>query len=113
MSRGRRPWSRNYSHAVCAELVEAPSFCGASRKNGPSTSSGRTDEGELSFVSRVPHPLAADRRRDLRAGRDGRIHQRQCRTEEHTSELKSLIRSSYAVFCLKKKNKKQYSMTVL
>src|SRR3546814_7875031 len=26
------------------------------------------------------------------------------RTEEHTSELQSLMRSSYAVFCLKKKN---------
>src|SRR3546814_15497146 len=64
--------------AVRAELVEAPSFCGATRKNGPSTSSGRTDEGELSFVSRVPDPLAADRRRDLRAGRDGRLHRRQC-----------------------------------
>src|SRR3546814_7476381 len=28
------------------------------------------------------------------------------RSEEHTSELQSLIRISYAVFCLKKKNKK-------
>src|SRR3546814_653458 len=28
------------------------------------------------------------------------------RTEEHTSELQSLMRISYAVFCLKKKNKK-------
>src|SRR3546814_1105315 len=27
------------------------------------------------------------------------------RSEEHTSELPSLMRSSYAVFCLKKKNK--------
>src|SRR3546814_18292174 len=27
------------------------------------------------------------------------------RSEEHTSELQSLIRISYAVFCLKKKNK--------
>src|SRR3546814_2959914 len=27
------------------------------------------------------------------------------RSEEHTSELQSLMRSSYAVFCLKKKNK--------
>src|SRR3546814_4305289 len=26
-----------------------------------------------------------------------------CRTEEHTSELQSLMRISYAVFCLKKK----------
>src|SRR3546814_8799926 len=29
------------------------------------------------------------------------------RSEEHTSELQSLMRSSYAVFCLKKKNKKE------
>src|SRR3546814_9716079 len=28
------------------------------------------------------------------------------RSEEHTSELQSLLRTSYAVFCLKKKNKK-------
>src|SRR3546814_2334458 len=27
----------------------------------------------------------------------------QCRSEEHTSELQSLMRISYAVFCLKKK----------
>src|SRR3546814_3335962 len=31
------------------------------------------------------------------------------RSEEHTSELQSLMRNSYAVFCLKKKNHKQYS----
>src|SRR3546814_623060 len=30
---------------------------------------------------------------------------REARSEEHTSELQSLMRSSYAVFCLKKKNK--------
>src|SRR3546814_4157389 len=29
-----------------------------------------------------------------------------CRSEEHTSELQSLMRISYAVFCLKKQNKK-------
>src|SRR3546814_4539755 len=29
------------------------------------------------------------------------------RSEEHTSELQSLMRTSYAVFCLKKKNKKK------
>src|SRR3546814_3199440 len=32
------------------------------------------------------------------------------RSEEHTSELQSLMRNSYAVFCLKKK--KQYNMTM-
>src|SRR3546814_4985242 len=31
------------------------------------------------------------------------------RSEEHTSELQSLMRNSYAVFCLKKKNKQQYN----
>src|SRR3546814_5290540 len=31
------------------------------------------------------------------------------RSEEHTSELQSLMRISYAVFCLKKKKKKRYS----
>src|SRR3546814_3536909 len=31
------------------------------------------------------------------------------RSEEHTSELQSLMRISYAVFCLKKKNKKQHT----
>src|SRR3546814_4950793 len=32
-----------------------------------------------------------------------------CRSEEHTSELQSLMRISYAVFCLKKKNKRQHT----
>src|SRR3546814_10096514 len=31
----------------------------------------------------------------------------EARSEEHTSELQSLMRISYAVFCLKKKNKTQ------
>src|SRR3546814_8891998 len=36
-------------------------------------------------------------------GREG-LH----RSEEHTSELQSLMRISYAVFCLKKKKKKKH-----
>src|SRR3546814_3756992 len=31
------------------------------------------------------------------------------RSEEHTSELQSLMRISYAVFCLKKKTRQNYS----
>src|SRR3546814_7790448 len=34
-------------------------------------------------------------------------HEANGRSEEHTSELQSLMRISYAVFCLKKKNKQQ------
>src|SRR3546814_9374396 len=33
------------------------------------------------------------------------------RSEEHTSELQSLMRISYAVFCLKKKNKRVIDQT--
>src|SRR3546814_3940509 len=46
------------------------------------------------------HPLGeADRHRRLDDD------QRARRSEEHTSELQSLMRISYAVFCLKKKTK--------
>src|SRR3546814_6666009 len=39
-----------------------------------------------------------------RGDRSGGLgHRRQERSEEHTSELQSLMRISYAVFCLKKK----------
>src|SRR3546814_8148923 len=42
------------------------------------------------------------RRERQRGGRDHR-HVEAVRSEEHTSELQSLMRISYAVFCLKKK----------
>src|SRR3546814_4087578 len=43
------------------------------------------------------------------AGDDvGRGALRMIRSEEHTSELQSLMRISYAVFCLKTKNKIKY-----
>src|SRR3546814_7701150 len=52
------------------------------------------------------HQIADVRRR--RTHRDGegrgRVDRGRCRSEEHTSELQSLMRISYAVFCLKKKN---------
>src|SRR3546814_19264082 len=54
-----------------------------------------------------PVPLLHRARRAVpgRAPRAGR-------SEEHTSEIQSLMRISYAVFCLKKKRKhKQYKIT--
>src|SRR3546814_2868160 len=42
-------------------------------------------------------------RLDIRRARHG------IRSEEHTSELQSLMRISYAVFCLKKKKKHTYT----
>src|SRR3546814_5976551 len=52
---------------------------------------------------------AADYRRRWRFGCVGVIAlPKRCRSEEHTSELQSLMRISYAVFCLKKKKKKKF-----
>src|SRR3546814_4443852 len=55
-------------------------------------------QGVVLFVGRRQRFLL---RQDLVGG--GR-HHRGIRSEEHTSELQSLMRISYAVFCLKKKN---------
>src|SRR3546814_2907619 len=40
-------------------------------------------------------------------------HSEPVRSEEHTSELQSLMRISYAVFCLKKKTKPITSLTYI
>src|SRR3546814_5922898 len=46
---------------------------------------------------------------------DGQLHlvQPVARSEEHTSELQSLMRISYAVFCLKKKNESKNKRKVV
>src|SRR3546814_1518201 len=53
------------------------------------------------------HVLCGLWRGELRADADPQVH---CgpalRSEEHTSELQSLMRISYAVFCLKKKKRR-------
>src|SRR3546814_3808916 len=58
---------------------------------------------------RAPRPLQVlARRRRGPAGAGARErHHGPARSEEHTSELQSLMRISYAVFCLKKKKNKQ------
>src|SRR3546814_2560169 len=54
-------------------------------------------EGQKSFAGKL---IAIDTERDLAL-----------RSEEHTSELQSLMRISYAVFCLQKKNEHTPSPT--
>src|SRR3546814_2606261 len=67
----------------------------------------RNDEAEADHTARPygrrrgrPQGLDA---RPLRAGRGKWLY----RSEEHTSELQSLMRRSYAVFCLKKKKQRE------
>src|SRR3546814_3102134 len=60
----------------------------------------------------APRP-AACRRAARFAGARGPCRDGGPRSEEHTSELQSLMRISYAVFCLKKKKKKIMRKTVV
>src|SRR3546814_9810445 len=56
------------------------------------------------ILQRLAHRPGVDGRRRL-GGRCGAVVRLHDRSEEHTSELQSLMRNSYAVFCLNKKNK--------
>src|SRR3546814_3163980 len=70
---------------------------------------GEAHLGAWQFVAAHPRslPRRGDRRRDdpppdpCKQGAAESV----ARSEEHTSELQSLMRISYAVFCLKKKKK--------
>src|SRR3546814_3594475 len=78
-----------------------------------------TQLGPLLGVERALQKRAEDGGLDLRPAMLGRLNQHLqllrverdrstiFRSEEHTSELQSLMRISYAVFCLKKKHKTQ------
>src|SRR3546814_7586319 len=57
--------------------------------------------GEVTAQVTSAHPLTAEQVKALTANLKTRVGRN--RSEEHTSELQSLMRISYAVFCLKKK----------
>src|SRR3546814_1664762 len=85
------------------------SSSGVSRYMKTNDAAGRlhVEVGDLQRIvidKRAPrfHHIAHQRRKNL-VCRDGILDSD--RSEEHTSELQSLMRNSYAVFCLKKKNK--------
>src|SRR3546814_3917428 len=76
------------------------SIAGASGGSGPRRRGGR------SLCQRRPRRIGAMTRLVLIDGSSYLYRAfHALRSEEHTSELQSLMRISYAVFCLKKKNK--------
>src|SRR3546814_7840805 len=85
----------------------------ALRRPGPRRAGRAPGAGELAVhgdqeVRRRGH----GRLPDAAAPRSRRPAAAPCaRSEEHTSELQSLMRISYAVFCLKKKKKPQHKDT--
>src|SRR3546814_2077897 len=60
----------------------------------------------FAYVYRSDHLQVMAQRRQWFEKPSGAFMALWWRSEEHTSELQSLMRISYAVFCLKKKNKK-------
>src|SRR3546814_2827253 len=74
-----------------------------------STAEGETGHahGHLQYLEEVGDPATGepigDTTLNLRSAIAGETHEYTDRSEEHTSELQSLMRNSYAVFCLKKK----------
>src|SRR3546814_3292178 len=64
----------------------------------------------VSYTIELPARVQAMRTAEVRARVDGiverRLYVEGSRSEEHTSELQSLMRISYAVLCLKKKKNK-------
>src|SRR3546814_10084530 len=66
----------------------------------PRHGAGRDQQGLRPDARGREHP----QRRRLLSGKARHVQPCGTRSEEHTSELQSLMRISYTVFCLKKKN---------
>src|SRR3546814_7190425 len=80
--------------AIVRKLADEYTLVGLDRPGGPAPpSSAHQIDLDLGSDKSVGEALG-----QVRAKFGGRI----ARSEEHTSELQSLMRSSYAVFCLKK-----------
>src|SRR3546814_9237095 len=75
-------------------------------KNTVANPKNRKNPSEsVAKVSNTDDPTAGSLPKRSRS--NGISTPRAARSEEHTSELQSLMRISYAGFCLKKKNKKK------
>src|SRR3546814_6352544 len=105
--RGRSPdlrqlWFRNYRRSLDREAATA-----AAGRLGVGVADGELRAVQaFDVVDRGAHQVLQAQRvdqQDHAVGVD--------RSEEHTSELQSLMRNSYAVFCLKKKKKKRTNKT--
>src|SRR3546814_5077188 len=101
----------DWSSDVCSsDLVEM-----ADEKQSLATFAPLVDRDQMAGALRLGHRLP--RHREAQRFELGAHHrpdlldpfevERAARSEEHTSELQSLMRISYAVFCLKKKNNKR------
>src|SRR3546814_7742516 len=103
-------WRGSQAHAGVAQLVRVPACHAGGRGFEPRHSRhslsvqtewrprlGIASQSEILMIGAAPQPRQRPSSIQRRSGFSGR-------SEEHTSELKSLMRISYAAFCLNKKN---------
>src|SRR3546814_6523475 len=106
----------DWSSDVCSsDLRDARQSDGVAQR-APADAAERADVAHLGHArhqrrEQQRHDQHEDQRQEqLAEGPGDPVHDHFHRSEEHTSELQSLMRISYAVFCLKKTN---YQYTIL
>src|SRR3546814_8389339 len=102
----------DWSSDVCSSDLDATAHRRLRRRRaGPRSAAGAARQRQGLRVRRQPgvaaDPGVVGAGEPARAG--GGAGCRRVRSEEHTSELQSLMRISYAVFCLKKKKRKKHA----
>src|SRR3546814_8941194 len=96
---------RQDSIDTVVDITECPRLASVALNLDPILATG--DSG-AHFLDQLGDDVFPSHVRTIDVVRPEHLHLRQLvpRSEEHTSELQSLLRISYAVFCLKKKKKK-------
>src|SRR3546814_17232683 len=94
-----------YTYRHTLSLRDALPICAAGARQGlvpKVVAVGGAQRHQFARAEGRDHSVSGDRGTGGRQDA-GRFRQRLVRSEEHTSELQSLMRISYAVFCLKNK----------
>src|SRR3546814_1100006 len=101
---------------AASRLTRRKSRCAARSRSGPMAEGDTGMNSARERLWRRLKIIAREQRLYVTGGCAGynradfhHSRRRTGRSEEHTSELQSLMRISYAVFCLKKKNKNKHS----
>src|SRR3546814_7132760 len=90
------PYTTLFRSRICARLADR--YCGAQRRRKVNA-----DQGHYGLGQPPARSYSLGGRRAQANGLSAPVGR--ARSEEHTSELQSLMRISYAVFCLKNKTK--------
>src|SRR3546814_2498797 len=97
---GVKPEHLAFIHDAMSQVVNGEGTARSARMNVPAVLlAGKTGTAKVRRIT------MAERAGGVRGDAALPFKLRDHRSEEHTSELKSLMRRSYAVFCLKKKQK--------